>query len=111
MNPEIKAKWLEALRSGNYKQGTGRLRKADNSYCCLGVLCDVIDPTKWMNTEDTYHCYGYRIDDPQFHVYSALSDNQLKEIGLPSYDMWELIRRNDRSSSFTDVIKYIEEHL
>lgn len=28
--------WLEALRSGKYKQGTGSLKKK-NRYCCLGI--------------------------------------------------------------------------
>lgn len=40
MNLEVKAEWLEALRSGNYKQTTRKLKK-DGGYCCLGVLCDV----------------------------------------------------------------------
>jgi hypothetical protein len=40
MNPEIKAKWLEALRGGNYKQGTHALKKHD-CFCCLGVLSDI----------------------------------------------------------------------
>lgn len=40
MNPEIKKKWVEALRSNQYKQGGGALRR-DNTYCCLGVLCDL----------------------------------------------------------------------
>ena len=40
MNPEIKAKWLAALRSGEYKQGQGTLRCGD-SFCCLGVLSDL----------------------------------------------------------------------
>lgn len=34
-------RWLEALRSGQYKQGAGRLQKDSDkgtSYCCLGVL-------------------------------------------------------------------------
>lgn len=35
------AEWIEALRSGKYKQGTGRLRSNDDCYCCLGVLCEV----------------------------------------------------------------------
>lgn len=39
MNPEIKAKWVAALRSGKYKQGRGRLKNTNNEYCCLGVLC------------------------------------------------------------------------
>lgn len=45
MNPEIKAQWVAALRSGEYKQGTGVLRETDESgettYCCLGVLCEL----------------------------------------------------------------------
>lgn len=40
MNQEVKAKWLAALRSGQYKQGPGYLRRNDQ-FCCLGVLCDL----------------------------------------------------------------------
>ena len=40
MNPKVKAKWLEALRSGYYEQGKGRLR-TETGFCCLGVLCDL----------------------------------------------------------------------
>lgn len=33
------AKWLKALRSGEYTQGTMALfNESDTSYCCLGVL-------------------------------------------------------------------------
>lgn len=41
MNPKIKAKWVAALRSNEYKQGTRQLRTAGNSFCCLGVLCNL----------------------------------------------------------------------
>jgi len=43
MNPEIKQLWLEALRSGKYEQGKSLLRPDDNSYCCLGVLCQIAE--------------------------------------------------------------------
>ncbi len=33
-------KLVEALRSGRYEQGRGRLREGD-CYCCLGVACNV----------------------------------------------------------------------
>lgn len=34
--------WVEALRSGNYKQGRYLLHNTvDNTYCCLGVLADI----------------------------------------------------------------------
>lgn len=44
MNPEIKAKWVAALRSGEYKQGTCFLKQESDhphAFCCLGVLCDI----------------------------------------------------------------------
>ena len=48
-------KWVAALRSGEYKQGTGRLHDAaDNAYCCLGVACEVYNkenPNSPLNKE------------------------------------------------------------
>jgi hypothetical protein len=40
MDPAVKEKWIEALRSGDYEQGKGALSIA-GTYCCLGVLCDL----------------------------------------------------------------------
>lgn len=56
IDPEFKAKWLEALRSGNYEQVGGALRKYKGpelnpvGFCCLGVACDIIDPNQWAMT-------------------------------------------------------------
>lgn len=42
---EDRDKWLEALRSGKYKQGKYSLlmenENNENTYCCLGVYCDL----------------------------------------------------------------------
>lgn len=47
LTPEIKQKWLDALRSGEFKQGFGKLKgrnfKDEIVYCCLGVLGCVTD--------------------------------------------------------------------
>ena len=46
MPEETMKKWLTALRSGEYKQGTGALEvstKGDSHYCCLGVLQHMLD--------------------------------------------------------------------
>lgn len=40
MKPKIKTAWIKALRSGGYEQTTNRLR-TNNSFCCLGVLCNL----------------------------------------------------------------------
>lgn len=45
MNPEIKQKWITALRSGDYKQGKYRLKQEANGetcHCCLGVLAEMV---------------------------------------------------------------------
>lgn len=50
MNKEIKEKWITALKSGDYAKGINQLKtenydsdlnKTGDSYCCLGVLCDL----------------------------------------------------------------------
>lgn len=37
-----KNKWIKALRSGEYKQGTGELKTSRGAYCCLGVLAKAV---------------------------------------------------------------------
>lgn len=39
MNENAK-KWVEALRSGEFKQATGHLR-TQSGHCCMGVLCEL----------------------------------------------------------------------
>jgi hypothetical protein len=51
MNPEVKAKWVAALRSGEYKQIQGRLHD-EKGFCCLGVLCAVSELGDWVMDED-----------------------------------------------------------
>lgn len=41
MKQKIAKKWIKALRSGLYQQGSGFLRDRDNHFCCLGVLCNL----------------------------------------------------------------------
>ena len=74
MNQEIKEKWLEALRSGKYKQGFTRL-KQNNRYCCLGVLCSLL-PGDWQRvTGETYKFhYMYNHESQGYVGYVNLPD-------------------------------------
>ena len=47
----IKKDWLEALRSGDYEQGTKYL-KNDGKYCCLGVLCQLFADEKKVHFDE-----------------------------------------------------------
>jgi hypothetical protein len=52
MPQALKEQWLNALRSGNYIQGTAWLfNPKDTSYCCLGVLEHAIDGEVEMISE------------------------------------------------------------
>ncbi len=41
MDKHVAERWVEALRSGQYQQGQDYLHPTRESFCCLGVLCDL----------------------------------------------------------------------
>lgn len=100
LNPEFKAKWLEALRSGKYKQGLNLLRKGDE-FCCMGVACDLIDPSGWKKTPGHFK---WR-DVPSFIM-------PIKALNIASKACRNLANLNDiEEASFTKIADYIEENL
>lgn len=117
---ELVQKWVAALRSGEYKQGYGRLHLAkDNSFCCLGVLCEVAGvkkvppPTRggWGN----YYLTGSdgRMDShvisPSSELYSRAGLGA-KTSGFSSLGS-ELVNRNDARESFEEIANFIEDTL
>ncbi len=104
MDKELKAKWISALKSGNYKQGTGCLKKTvlgENKYCCLGVLCDLINPEIWKDTE---------VNDR--FSWNNRTDSIEGNVTLPSYIQSDLISLNDaKGSSFEEIADYIDKNL
>lgn len=105
MDAELKAKWLEALRSGKYDQGTGQLRNG-NCFCCLGVLCDVFNPTGWDGEEWSF---GEGID--QCRELSVLPSNFRLQCGMDGGLEERLIELNDEGKTFSTIANYIEENL
>lgn len=71
MDAKIKADWLAALRSGEYKQGIGRLRQ-DGKFCCLGVLCDLYNK-KLMKEELGNNCWKL-IEDTSRFTFQGITD-------------------------------------
>lgn len=123
MNPEVKAKWIEALRSGRYKQGKNMLRSGDK-LCCLGVLCEiavqdgVIAPPSLYDPTEGRYAYGpyaatealpesvWRWAGLQEGVPSWPYDRHREDygrVGMPSDD-------NDNGMSFTDIADKIERY-
>lgn len=64
MNPEWRDRWVTALRSGDYSQGVGSLMGAEDTFCCLGVLCNIFNPDNWdSNMKSAQYCYEYTGDE------------------------------------------------
>lgn len=104
MDAELKTKWLEALRSGKYTQGTSQLRSTKDEYCCLGVLCNVIDPEKWVENHNENYCWGGRA--------GFVPDITKEQIGLNKPDENHLAEMNDMDmASFSNIADYIEQNL
>ena len=55
---DLKEKWIEALRSGKYPKGYQALR-SPMGFCCLGVLCDIVDPNGWSEGTNEHGDYRY----------------------------------------------------
>ena len=106
MNAEIKARWLEALRSGKYQQGRYVLRTADNTYCCLGVLCDLLDPSKWTKGDIT-------IPGGYYWQYEGWGGSLplMAKTGLGADTLNRLIKLNDVGTGFEPIAQWIEENL
>lgn len=63
--------WLEALRSGKFRQARGQLKSRNGSYCCLGVLCEVAEVPK------VYEYGEYQYGDTNSSDYRAASSTSL----------------------------------
>lgn len=95
MDPELKAKWVEALRSGRYKQGRRCLGDGEYApyYCCLGVLNKVA---------------GLGLPGNEAFLRQEGGDYLV----LPFEVQRKLVRLNDmRQLPFSEIADYIEENL
>lgn len=106
---KVQQKWVDALRSGKYKQGQGKLRHGD-SFCCLGVLCDL--------AEAEGITFGVKNESGGVHyenLYCALPESVRDWSGVVSglgyygpFGTESLVALNDRGTSFTQIADIIE---
>lgn len=117
INPEWKARWLEALRSGKYQQGKYRLRdNADGAdrFCCLGVLCDTYDPNGWGPNNSDPDSVDSRLVymAPDGGVGSAYLPLQIEaEVGITQSAQDKLTSLNDEPHDFDYIADWIEVYL
>lgn len=102
LEPEFKAKWIAALRSGDYKQGHQVLYRGGehDTYCCLGVACVVagvaasqISGCSFINTD------------------TDAVPSQLKGLTRTNTLPGVLSEMNDDGKPFREIANWIEENL
>lgn len=110
MNAAVAKKWVAALRSGKYQQGRGALRRLDNTYCCLGVLCEIDgryvaeEPQPQLNYDKAPMTYANCAVYPPNPIW--------EDAGLRWDGMNKLARINDASdSTFAEIADYIEANV
>ncbi|HEY6018324.1 MAG TPA: hypothetical protein VIY48_00030 [Candidatus Paceibacterota bacterium] len=127
MNPEIKALWIAALKSGDYPKTAGRLARLDESgsvgYCCLGVLME-------LGAKEGV-CHGMEIGSPNPYVTTVqpyypgsnyAEDHWSYQVTMPTREVhkWAnldyeaadfLTYLNDSNTTFAPVIEYIDINL
>jgi hypothetical protein len=108
MDPQIKQRWVDALRSGQYKQGKGFLHRG-NKFCCLGVLCDTVDASRWTYVK-SHDAWAYGEEYPSVAT-TEINFDILQEIMLDLQLHNYLIKLNDWGHSFEEIATYIETHL
>lgn len=121
MKPQIKQKWLDALRSGEYEQCESNLHK-NGGFCCLGVLTDLYiqehSDCSWKEYESNdkqlyYSFVGIKIE------YSYLPDEVVEWADLSSENprvvsdrVWtHLSDLNDCGFNFEKIANLIEGQL
>ena len=115
MNADIAKQWVEALRSGDYVQGGGALRR-DGKHCCLGVLCDLaveagVIPEPVM-TDHHEFVYGgkYALLPNSVMVWSGMKTAGGAFRNPDEPEPFNLTGLNDSPVSFEVIAKTIEEY-
>lgn len=110
MGPRTKERWIQALRSSDYRQGTGHLYNGQ-TYCCLGVLCDVLGYKKVASAawpfvtpkkEKVVNSVGGL--SPEGDVDDGIA-------GLPYSVRSVLAEWNDNGVSFEELAEWLDKHL
>lgn len=113
MKQEIAIKWVEALRSGKYKQGRSYLTTSGSSFCCLGVLCDISCLSEW-DSKDEYFDASQALPR-EVADWAGITDCNPdvpgmyteEESQVPKLTLAEI---NDKGASFSQIADIIENY-
>lgn len=113
MDAAIKEKWVKALRSGDYRQGSGALRRQkgnDGLFCCLGVLCDISGRGRWREPNSDEGAEFHYVEET-FAVSTCLNVYQQLDFGISREHHRDLYTMNDGGKSFPEIATWIEQNI
>lgn len=113
---------VEALRSGRYQQAKHKLRQGD-SFCCLGVACDISKLSEWRTDKDgdiwyeeTYTKLPQKVADHfGFRTCSGhINGPNMRIEPSDEFDLTitgqSLVDLNDSGASFKEIATIIENN-
>ena len=112
MNPQIKQKWLSALRSGDYQKTQCYLR-TDDGFCCIGVLCDLYGKENNVEWNLVNNGHNYEFQDRESYLPSSVKKWADLEYCNPHVNDGEstLVSLNDTGCTFEQIADVIEKQL
>jgi hypothetical protein len=124
MNPELRDKWTDALRSGRYVQATEVMYDKLNSeqtgklyMCCLGVLEHVCgtstDAMAELAEDCQMPCYLPERKSPEWVMRQKHVDKHLinpEDLYRADFEEY-LAHMNDSGKTFDQIADYIEKHI
>lgn len=114
MDIRVQSDWLSALRSGDYQQTRGRLKKPDG-FCCLGVLCDLYikeNNLHWDIDEDgDYYLFDEEGTLPKKVMEWAGLEDPNPDVSYGEYAGIDIAHLNDKGLTFNEIANIIEEQL
>lgn len=118
MKKSVAKKWVKALRSGEYKQGKGRLVDRNDNFCCLGVLCNIAPDSlgEWVSNNKYVN---WEFKDNEGETDLLLPPSKIIEwAGMNSFDGYVLYpteisvaEMNDDGASFDEIADFIEKNV
>lgn len=108
---------VDALRSGRYKQGRQALRPDEDTYCCLGVACELYRQEGCQGAWKKNHCsdgYAFFASDEQNDWSPGSLPLSVQEwygfmLSNPSVDSNTVAEMNDQGEGFPAIADAIEE--
>lgn len=102
MNRKPVLQWVDALSSEKYKQNSHFLSKDENSFCALGVLCEVYATTtgrgKWKESNDHRNFILNGEDN-----ICCIPDDVADWVGIPYFELIKISVKNDQGMPFQEI--------